>query len=99
MAILVQHPVTVTSGGTSQKLTLSANTAAPSAAINSSRCLFYCTADCFIRQGASGATTAVVDGTDQFVPAATQVPLLMTSGNILSVISASTGTVYITPGA
>lgn len=99
MAILVQHTLTVTSGGTSQKLTLVANTASPSAVINATHCVFYSTVDCFIRQGASGATTAVADGTDQFIPGGVQVRLDMTSGNVLSVISASSGTVYITPNA
>jgi hypothetical protein len=99
MTILVQHTLTVPSGGTSQKLTLTAGAASPSAVINATHCVFYSTVDCFIRQGASGATTAVADGTDHFLPGGVPVRLDITSGNVLSVISASAGTVYITRNA
>lgn len=93
--------VTVNEGGKSHKVTLTAGASAPSAAIDAEFVMVYSTVDCFVRAGAN--PTALADGTDQFIPANTLLRLdginRSHTGSKLAFISASAGTVYITPGA
>lgn len=90
-------------GGTSVLLTLVAATSqqyTPAAAV-AGQALYvtlYNTVDCFIRQGAN--PTALSDGTDQILPANNMYRVgPIAPGNRLAIISASAGSVYITPHA
>jgi len=84
------------SGGQSQVVTVS-STSAQSSAITGSKTLYLCaTVDCFIRQGSN--PTALATGVDQFLPAYTPMRYAgFTSGNKVAAISASSGSLYITP--
>ena len=93
--------ISVNAGGTSQKVTLAASTSAQSTAIDAEFVMVYSTVDCFVRAGAN--PTALATGVDQFIPANTLLRLdginRAATGSKLAFISASAGTVYITPGA
>jgi len=94
--------LSIRGGGTSQKLALAAGVSSPSAAVNAPTAVIYSTVDCFARSApAAGAVpVALVDGTDLFIPANTSLRVDgFASGDKLAFISASSGTVYITPGA
>jgi hypothetical protein len=90
-------------GGTSVLLTLAANTSqqyTPAAAV-AGQALYitlFADVDCFIRQGAN--PTALADGADQILPANNMYRIgPIAPGNRLAIISASVGSVYITPHA
>jgi len=83
-------------GATSQKVAVSAVSAA-SAAITGHSAVVYLTVDCFVRQGA--APVAVGDGTDQFLPAGQLFRLSVRTGNKFAFIAAANGFAYITPEA
>lgn len=86
-------------GGNAQLVSLS-TASVMSSAINSDVAVIYATAACFARSGSS--PTAVSDGTDQYIPALTFLRINIDKGSKLGLINAagaSSGAVYITPGA
>ena len=90
--------LTVTTGGTSQAVSIS-STSAQSAAISASSVLVCATAACFVRRGSN--PTALSNGTDQYLPADTLVRLdgWAAGDKLAFVTTGATGTVYLTPGA
>lgn len=82
-------------GGRSQAVAIS-GTSAQSAPINAETCLVHSTVDTFFRMGSN--PTAMVNGTDMFLPQATTFRLAVRPGERLAFRTAgATGTVYITP--
>lgn len=84
------------SGGQSQSVAVT-TTSAQSTAISNSKTVVLCsTVDCFVRQATN--PTALSNGTDQFLPAYTQLRYAgFVSGNKIAVIGTGSGTLYITP--
>ena len=79
-----------------QKITVG-TTHAQTAVLTSPYVVFSADVDCFVLQGQN--PTALADGTCHPLPANTLLRLKVTPGNKLSLVAASAGTAYITPGA
>lgn len=92
-----EESMKVLNGGESVAISIS-TTSAQSAAILTTSVVVYSTVECWLRQGSN--PTAVSDGTDQYLPAETQMRLVdITPGNKLAFKAGASGTVYLTQGA
>jgi len=91
-----EESLTLSSGGTSQSVSMS-TTSASSTAIWAPFIVVYVSVDCFARSGA--APTAVSTGADQFLVGGNQYRFPWKPGDLIALITATgTGTAYITPG-
>jgi hypothetical protein len=86
------------SGGQSQKLELAGGVSSPSAAIGASFATLLVDVPAFFRVGA--APVAVVNGTDQYIPANQLFRIgPFAATDKIAVIAAEVGNAYISPGA
>lgn len=93
-----EESITLYTGGNSRVLTLSAASAVTTVINNSKTIYVVATVPCWVRQGPSGGTVAMADGTDQYIPANTPMRLAgFKTGNVLAAIAGGAGFLYLTP--
>lgn len=92
-----ESSLSVTAGGTSQKVNLS-GASATSTVIGSDTAVIFATVDCFVRSGA--APVALSTGVDLFIVANSYLRLdnIKPGDKLAFITTGATGAVYITPG-
>ena len=93
----MSNNISVSTGGTSQSLAVSAASATTTVPFAAGTCIVSPTVDMFVRRGVT--PVAVADGTDQILLAGFTYRIAGIMPNEkLAFIAASAGTAYITPG-